>query len=101
MTCGPGKACSCRSGSCGGGGGRDTGVVTSARGPRPGARQAGGFPLTSAFANNQELTCIAGTTSEITTDPVNLNGYDRASVKLNVHSIWALGGGVTTVAYQA
>lgn len=57
--------------------------------------------MTTAFANNQEISAITGTTSEITTDPYNLGGDDRATVMLNVHYIWALGGGMTTLAWKA
>jgi hypothetical protein len=56
--------------------------------------------MTTAFANNQSLTCIAGTPSEITTDPVNLGADDRATVNWNIHYIWALGGGATTLTWK-
>jgi hypothetical protein len=42
-----------------------------------------------AFANNQAMTAIQGTDSVIYTDPVPLNGNDRATAFLNVHYIWA------------
>jgi hypothetical protein len=41
-----------------------------------------------AFANNQPMTAIEGTDSIIYTDPVPLNGMDRATAFLNVHYIW-------------
>lgn len=57
--------------------------------------------MVTVFANNQALTCMNPTISEITTDPVSLGDADRATVNMNVHYIWAQGGTTTNVAYQA
>ena len=57
--------------------------------------------MTIAFANNQAMTAVHGTPSEITTDPVPLNGNDRASAMLNVHYIYALNGAAKVLAYKA
>ena len=57
--------------------------------------------MVTAFANNQAMTAITGTASEITTDPYNLGGDDRATVMWNIHYVWALGGGATTLAWKA
>jgi len=53
-----------------------------------------------AFANNQAMTAIHGTASVITTDPVPLNGNDRASAMFNVHYIFGQGGATLNIAYQ-
>jgi hypothetical protein len=45
------------------------------------------------FANNQTMAAEAGTSSVITTDPVPLNGNDRASMILAAHYFFG-GGGV-------
>jgi hypothetical protein len=47
------------------------------------------------FANNQTLVTVQGTPTTIFTDPVPLNGNDRLSAMLDVHSI-VKGGTVTT-----
>ena len=41
-----------------------------------------------AFANNQVMVAASGTTSTIYTDPVPLNGNDRATAHLFVESIF-------------
>ena len=53
-----------------------------------------------AFANNQPMTAIFGTTSVITTDPVPLGHNDRASAMLNTHYVFTQGG-TATLSYQA
>ncbi len=54
------------------------------------------------FANNQTLVTVQGTPTNIFTDPVSLNGNDRLSAMLDVHSI-VKGGAVAngTLAYVA
>jgi len=53
-----------------------------------------------AFANNQTMSAMHGTSMVITTDPVPLNGNDRASAMLNVHAIFAQAAAVANIAYQ-
>jgi hypothetical protein len=53
-----------------------------------------------AFANNQVMSAIDGTAMVITTDPVPLNGNDRAAAMLNVHSIFAQSPATNVIAYQ-
>jgi len=52
-----------------------------------------------AFANNQAMTGVQGSTNTISTDPVPLNGNDRVSAMLNVHYLFVQGG-TGTVSYQ-
>lgn len=54
-----------------------------------------------AFANNQAMTAIHGTASVIRTDPVPLNGNDRASAMFNVHYIFGQAGATVDIAYDA
>lgn len=57
------------------------------------------MPMVIAFANNQSMTGIQGSTNTISTDPVPLNGNDRVSAMLNVHYLFTQGG-TGTVSYQ-
>ena len=54
-----------------------------------------------AFANNQALSSKDGADTTITTDPVPLNGYDRATAHLLVESIFnPLAGAGNGISYQ-
>ncbi len=53
-----------------------------------------------AFANNQAMTAKQGTVSVIYTDPMALNGNDRAAANLGVHYIWGQTAG-SSIAYDA
>ena len=48
-----------------------------------------------AFANNQSMTTIMGTSSIIETDPVEMGSNDRASAVLNAHYLFTQGGTAT------
>jgi hypothetical protein len=48
-----------------------------------------------AFANNQVIAAASGTTSTIYTDPVPLDGNDRATAHLYIEYLFNAGAGVT------
>jgi hypothetical protein len=54
-----------------------------------------------AFANNQTLVALDAVPVTIFTDPVSLEGYDRGTGNLMVHSFWAQGGVVKALTYTA
>ena len=62
---------------------------------------AAGTGVVTVVANNQEITAVADLGSLVTTDTYRLGDNDRATVMWNVHSIWALGGGTTTLQWYA
>ena len=65
------------------------------------ASLATGTGTVTVVANNQEITSVADVGALMTTDPYRLGDNDRATVMWNVNSIWALGGGTTTLNWSA